>query len=128
MSHHIRHNLSILSPQFISCMKYGCVKLSMCIHNHTCMCMKVPTIEKIEKGLFSMLKQCSEKLVKRRQEDIKDQSQDYTASEFLSPIRIAHTHACTDTTQHHTTRTLKFAIHSCYRQACSIIPLQNIFL
>ena len=49
------------------------------------MCVKVPTIEKIEKGLFSMLKQCSERLVKRRQEDIKDQSQDYIASEFILP-------------------------------------------
>ena len=45
------------------------------------MCAQVPAIERIEKGLFTLLKQCSEKLVKRRQEDIKDQSQDYMSSE-----------------------------------------------
>ena len=46
----------------------------------------MPVIERVEKGLFNMLKQSSEKLAKRRQEDIKDQCDDHKSSEWPSFI------------------------------------------
>ena len=43
---------------------------------------QVPTIQELEGRMANLLKQRAEKLVLRRQQDVRDQCQDYTASRY----------------------------------------------